>query len=109
MLGWHSVTAMPQPPATDHSPDDRPAPDNGGPDDAWFRAPTRREHAIGAALFIGFGLFFVALFVVLAGWWFRWVILGLGGVSVLRGLRHLAALLAGPRTRDPANGDRPTG
>ena len=41
-----------------------------------------------AALFVGFGLFFIALFVVLSGWWFRWVILGLSIVSVLHGISH---------------------
>jgi hypothetical protein len=37
---------------------------------------------IAAALFIGFGLFFAMLFVVLAGWWPRWVILGLGCIPL---------------------------
>jgi hypothetical protein len=57
-------------------------------DGAWFREPTRREHRIAAALFIGFGLFFVMLWVVQQGWWFRWVVLGLGVYSILHGLRH---------------------
>ncbi len=57
-------------------------------DPTWFREPTRREHFIGAALFVGFGLFFVALYVVLAGLGFRWVILGLGIFSILRGCWH---------------------
>jgi hypothetical protein len=55
----------------------------------WFRAPTRREHRIAGWLFIGFGAFFIALFFVLAGWWFRWVICGLGVYSILHGLGHL--------------------
>lgn len=55
----------------------------------WFRPPTAKEHRIGGFLFIGFGLFFVALFFVLAGWWFRWVICGLGVYSFLHGFRHL--------------------
>ncbi len=55
----------------------------------WFRAPTRRERRIAAALFVGFGLFFIAMFVVLSGWWFRWVILVLAGYSILAGFRHL--------------------
>jgi hypothetical protein len=55
----------------------------------WFRAPTPREHWIAAALFIGFGIFFVLLFVVLRGLWFRWVILGLALWSVLYALRHV--------------------
>jgi len=50
--------------------------------------PAPREHAIAAALFVGFGLFFVVLFFVLLGWWFRWVVGGLGVVSVLHGLWH---------------------
>ena len=54
----------------------------------WFREATPREHRIAAFLFIGFGVFFVLLFVVLAGWWFRWVILGLSIVSVLFGMNH---------------------
>jgi hypothetical protein len=44
---------------------------------------------MAAALFVGFGLFFVLLFLIQRGWWFRWVILVLGIVSTLRGLGHL--------------------
>jgi fatty acid desaturase len=66
-----------------------PEPEEGyATDPDWFRAPTRREHWIGAVLFVTFGIFFALLFIVLSGWWFRWVILGLGAVSVLHGLRH---------------------
>jgi hypothetical protein len=54
----------------------------------WFREPTRREHAIAAGLFVFFGLFFLALFVVVDGWWFRWVIAGLGVYSILHGGGH---------------------
>lgn len=54
----------------------------------WFRDPDRREHWIAAGLFIGFGLFFVMLFIFQRGWWFRWVILGFGVISVLHGARH---------------------
>lgn len=53
-----------------------------------FRGPTRREHRIAAGLFIGFAVFFGLLFVVLAGWWFRWVIAVLAVYSFLHGLRH---------------------
>ncbi|MEA2708861.1 MAG: hypothetical protein QOF78_1462 [Phycisphaerales bacterium] len=53
-----------------------------------FRGPTPREHRIAAALFVGFAVFFVLLYVVLSGWWFRWVILGLGVWSFVYGLRH---------------------
>ena len=61
----------------------------------WFREPTPRERQIAAALFVGFGLFFVMLFIVLAGWWFRWVILVLAFISIgyawghVQRLRHL--------------------
>ena len=55
----------------------------------WFREPTRREHFIAAGLFIAFGLFFVAWFVVLSGWWFRWVIIEMAIFSILHGVRHL--------------------
>ena len=58
------------------------------PETDWFRAPTRRERAMAAGLFIGFGIFFLALFVVIAGWWFRWVIAGLGIYSILHGASH---------------------
>ena len=58
-------------------------------DPNWFRAPTMRERRIAAALFVGFGIFFVALFFVLSGWWFRWVILTLAGYSILSGVRYL--------------------
>jgi hypothetical protein len=57
-------------------------------DPAWFRGPTRREHWLAAALFVAFGVFFVLLFFVTAGWWFRWVTLGLGLYSILHGLGH---------------------
>ena len=53
-----------------------------------FREPTRREHFIAAGLFVGFAVFFVMLYVVLSGWWFRWVILGLGVWSFLYAVRH---------------------
>ncbi|CAN5495540.1 hypothetical protein BH09PLA1_BH09PLA1_33920 [soil metagenome] len=59
-------------------------------DPEWFRAPTPREHRIAAALFIGFGVFFALLFLLEAGWWFRWVILGLGVISTWHGVRHAA-------------------
>jgi len=63
--------------------------EDGHADPDWFRAPTLRERRIASALFIGFGLFFVALFFVLSGWWFRWVILFLAGYSMLSAIRHL--------------------
>jgi hypothetical protein len=72
-------------------------PDATGPqaaDPEWFRSPTRREHWIGAGLFLGFGLFFATLFALQSGWWFRWVMLGLAVVSTVRGLRHLLGVLA---------------
>ena len=53
-----------------------------------FRGPTPREHRIAAGLFVAFGVFFVMLYVVLAGWWFRWVILGLAVWSVVVGVQH---------------------
>ena len=55
-----------------------------------FRRPTAREHRIAAGLFVGFAIFFVMLYVVLSGWWFRWVILGLGVWSFLYALRQWA-------------------
>jgi len=57
-------------------------------DPQWFRPPSAREHRIAAALFVGFGVFFALLFAVLAGWWFRWVILILAAISIIHGLRH---------------------
>lgn len=48
----------------------------------WFREPSPRERRIGAGLFLGFGIFFGALAWVQRGWWFAWVILGLGVVSL---------------------------
>ena len=71
-------------------------------DPEWFREPTPREHRMGAALFVAFGVFFVLLFVVLSGWWFRWVVLGLGVLSGLHGLWHAAASVRGiPAIRNP--------
>jgi len=56
-------------------------------DPHWFRAPTPREHRMGAALFGGFGVFFFLMFLMLSGW-FRWVILMLAVISIARGARH---------------------
>jgi fatty acid desaturase len=71
-------------------------------DPDWFREPTPREHRMGAALFVAFGVFFVLLFVVLSGWWFRWVILALGVLSMLHGLWHAAASRRGtPAIQNP--------
>jgi len=66
----------------------------------WFREPSRREHLIGAGLFIGFGIFFVMLFLFLHGWWFRWVILLLAAWSIGKGLLHLAGAVR--RRSDPS-------
>ena len=62
-------------------------------DPGAFRDPTPREHWLAAGLFVGFGLFFVLLFFVTAGFWFRWVTLGLGVYSLLHGVRHVGAAL----------------
>ena len=73
-----------------HPPDATPAAEapseEANPE--WFRKPTPREHRMGAALFVSFGVWFVLLFVVLGGWWFRWVILGLAVWSIVIGLQH---------------------
>lgn len=58
-------------------------------DPRWFREPSRREHWIAAGLFVGFGIFFVLLFVLQRGWWFAWVLLGLGAISVWHGIGHM--------------------
>ena len=71
------------------------APDEANPE--WFREPTPREHWIAAALFVGFGVFFVLLFFVTYGFWFRWVTLGLGLYSVVHGLRHARDAGRAPR------------
>jgi fatty acid desaturase len=67
----------------------------------WFREPSRREHLIAAALFVGFGAFFVCLFWVQRHWWFRWVILGLGLFSVWHGLRHALDARHGRQSGNP--------
>lgn len=67
-------------------------------DDEWFREPTRREHVIAAGLFLGFGVFFVVWFGLQRGWWFRWVILGLGLISLYNGIRHGASAIRGKRS-----------
>ena len=64
-------------------------------DPQWFREPSRREHWMAFALFLAFGVFFVLLFYVTAGWWFRWVTLGLGFYSVLYAIRHARQARAG--------------
>jgi hypothetical protein len=66
----------------------------GHPD--WFRPPTRRERIIAGLLFPFFGIFFLLLFVVSNGWWFRWVILAIALYSIYRGLRHLQLALRMP-------------
>jgi fatty acid desaturase len=81
--------------ATTHPPTETTAAEVESPTEAadpeWFREPTPREHRMAAALFVAFGIFFALLFVVLSGWWFRWVILGLGVLSTLHGFWHAAA------------------
>jgi hypothetical protein len=72
----------------------------------WFREPSPREHRIAAALFIGFGVFFVLLFFVLSGWWFRWVIMVLGVYSTIHGIRHA---LDASRTKSVRATDLETG
>jgi hypothetical protein len=72
-----------------------PIPEHADP--RWFRQPSRREHWIAAALFLGFGVFFVLLFFVTAGFWFRWVTLGLGFYSVLYALRQARDARRTPR------------
>jgi hypothetical protein len=67
--------------------------DGEAADPEWFREPTRREHWIGAALFSGFGLFFLLFFFVERGSGFRWIILGLAVISLGRGLRHAVKAL----------------
>jgi len=57
----------------------------------WFREPSKRERRIAAGLFVGFGIFFCALAWVQRGWWFAWVILGLGGISLWAAARHAKA------------------
>src|SRR5437764_12602498 len=84
--------------SSEHSEQDartsrRPSPHGDDPgnsiaDPEWFREPSLRERRLGAALFVAFGVFFVVLFRVERGWGFRWVILGLGVVSLWRGLAH---------------------
>ncbi len=59
----------------------------------WFRKPNRREHGIAAGLFPGFGSFFVMMFFVQSGWWFRWVELFLAGISMGYGVKHLRGLM----------------
>ena len=89
------MTHPPEPAAPVESPQESADPD-------WFREPTPREHRMAAALFVAFGGFFALLFLVLSGWWFRWVILGLGALSVLHGLWHAAASRrAAAQVQDP--------
>jgi hypothetical protein len=64
----------------------------------WFRAPTRREHAIAAGLFFGFGISLALLFIVLGGWWFRWVILAMAAISIVRALQHVLGIIVGEQS-----------
>lgn len=70
---------------------DKPTPELADPD--WFREPSPREHKIGAALFLGFAVFFILLFLAERGWGFRWVILALAVISIWRGLWHWTGAL----------------
>ena len=72
----------------DVTPKPTPPADAELADPHWFREPTRREHWMAAGLFIAFGVFFVLLFFLTAGLWFRWVTLGLGVYSIVHGLGH---------------------
>ena len=69
-------------------PEESQKPAAEGADSQWFREPTQREHRMGAWLFGGFGVFFLLLFLVERSWGFRWVILGLGVISLFRGTYH---------------------
>ena len=69
-------------------PDKLQEPTADGADPDWFRQPTPREHRIAGWLFTGFGVFFVLLFLVERSFSFRWVILALGIISILRGFYH---------------------
>jgi hypothetical protein len=64
----------------------------------WFREPTLRELRMGAGLFVGFGIFFVLMFVIYSDSRFRWVLLGLAVISTIRGLRHLVQAIRKNRT-----------
>jgi hypothetical protein len=61
----------------------------GATNEEWFRAPNAREHKIAGALFVGFGIFFLLLSIVWRGLWFHWVLVVLGGYSILAGVRHV--------------------
>jgi hypothetical protein len=67
----------------------RPDPSPEAADPEWFREPTLRELRMGAGLFIGFGIFFVLMYILYSDSRFRWVLLGLGVISMIRGLKHL--------------------
>ena len=68
-----------------------PKPDAAHPD--WFREPNAKELKIGIGLFIGFGIFFFLSFKLGRDWGFRWVLLGLGIISTIRGLWYLVCLI----------------
>jgi hypothetical protein len=68
-----------------HSPETT-AQTEASDDTGWFRPPTVRERRIAGWLFLGFGVFFAVLFVLHAGWWFRWVILALSIISLARSI-----------------------
>jgi hypothetical protein len=92
-MSHHQQPANPDPSAPAGIPD--------AADPRWFRPPSRRERWMAAGLFVGFGVFFVLLFFVTAGFWFRWVTLGLGFYSVLHGLGY-ARSAARPAAPPPA-------
>jgi hypothetical protein len=75
---------------------DQPPTEAAHPD--WFRPPTRKEQGMGAALFLGFGVFFIFMYWVWRDSAFKWVILGLAVISFARGLWH--GSMAMRRTRE---------
>lgn len=91
-MAYHGRRVTPRPP--EHAPPGGDPP--GDADPQWFRPPSRRERWTAAGLFVAFGVFFVLLFLVTAGFWFRWVTLGLGLYSILHGLRHARAAATAP-------------
>jgi fatty acid desaturase len=100
VFGYHLGMAMTQPSSETTAAEVEALPEAADPE--WFREPTPREHRMAAALFVAFGVSFALLFVVLGGWWFRWVILGLGVLSALHGLWHAAASRRGVvQVQDP--------
>jgi hypothetical protein len=61
------------------------------PQEGSARALSRREQIFGTWIFVGVSVLFVALFIIWSQSKYRWVLLALALISLIRGIRHAMA------------------